>query len=442
MNASEAIDLTCRDTVYAPTQDPLTYVDFTSDGPSEYKTKLDTAGLNSLRDLSALPVGGSRVLFMPQWRLYSLKFSAIQLVVDQSTWNRFLDAFSIPPNVVELIHDNNGGSWEHVSHCSESTPTHDAINGEGESDICAYHLCLRLREYEFMYARYDFHSKRSFILVMGRNLGDEICRVQSQFEGLQSVHLFHIILAVLSAWFLKVEQSRWSLDFSVLAMEQNTGYGQRFHTVQPLPLEELSLVRKDMADVQGYLRHIVRHSVCMGEFFALLSRGLKRFEVLQGEINNTRLETMTLDTIFQYQSQQKAQELQARDLCWRMETQWDVSVALMAKHDSAVNIEMAKDARIDSLLMRRMAAVSIIFLPATFLATFFSMMFFQVDGAGGLRMNSNIWVYFASTSAISLIIMLYFSHGNRSKTYIRALFRQFRELEKLDTPKEEAEATV
>ena len=94
--------------------------------------------------------------------------------------------------------------------------------------------------------------------------------------------------------------------------------------------------------------------------------------------------------------------------------QWSVLLAFVAKHDSDVNIAMAEDAKINSSLMKKMTGVSIIFLPATSLATFFSMMFFQVEH-GALRMNTNIWVYFASTSAISLAIAAYFRFGKKGK---------------------------
>ena len=108
---------------------------------------------------------------------------------------------------------------------------------------------------------------------------------------------------------------------------------------------------------------------------------------------------------------------EAEDLSWRIDTQWSVLVALLAKHDSDVTIAMAQDTRTDGLLMRKMAVVSIIFLPATFLATFFSMMFFQVDTSGALSMNRNIWVYFASTSGMSLLIGLYFRFGRHCKSF-------------------------
>jgi hypothetical protein len=196
MNAVEALDLNQRDTVYMRTKGTLPYIDFTSRGPFEHQACLDANGLLALQDLSILlPLGGSRVLFIPQRRLYNLQSPIIRLALDHTTWVKLLDAFSIPPNVVELLHDNNGGYWEHASHCSDTSEMLDAARRG--SDICAYHLYVKLCEHDFLYARYDFHSQSTFILVMGARMEDEISRLKSQFRGLQSVHLFQILLAVL-----------------------------------------------------------------------------------------------------------------------------------------------------------------------------------------------------------------------------------------------------
>jgi Mg2+ and Co2+ transporter CorA len=208
-------------------------------------------------------------------------------------------------------------------------------------------------------------------------------------------------------------------------LESNTGHGPRFQDVEPLPPQDLSLMRKIVAGDQAALGHFLRHSGHMGELYAVLSRGVTRFEALQGTAKNPRMEQILQDTISQHRSRQKAQENQARNLCERVERQWSVSVALMANHNTGVTIQIAKDARTDSLLMRKMGVVSIIFLQATFLATFFGMMFFQVDGGGRLSTNSNIWVYFASTSAISLMIMLYFRCGSHWKMVRGTIIKSF-----------------
>lgn len=422
MDPTEAVDLNTRDTEYLDGDEVFPYIDFTERGPTMGSVRLDGRGLSKIQEMSSLPCPGTRILFIPQWRLYSTSYSTIQLGMRETTWQKFLTVLKIPPNVVELLHENNGGSWQHVSQCSDNREVHEEV-APGHIGPCAYHICFKSSQFELVYAQHDFHTQRTFILIMGVNLQWEIERLTSQFDGLASVHLFHILLAVLGTWLQKLEQSRWSLDFTVLQLEQNTGFGQLFRNVLPLPTERLYVQRNDTAGAQGYIRSVARHSLCTGEFFVVLEEALPRFLALQN-CQDHSLKQQILDALGQYQSQQRTQVVQAHDLSWRIDTQWSVLVALLAKHDSDVNISMAQDARTDSLLMRKMAGVSVVFLPATFLATFFSMMFFHVDDAGGVSMSQKIWMYFASTSAMSLLLGLYFRFSSQCTAFLEArIFR-------------------
>jgi hypothetical protein len=424
MDPTEALDLNARDTEYLEGAEVFPYIDFADSGPLKASVQLNDTGLSQLREMNTLPSLGTRILFIPQWRLYSTTYSTIQLGMKETTWKDLLSILMIPPNVVELLHENNGGSWQHVSYCNDNATVHEEVSDE-HTGPCAYHICFKTSQFELMYARHDFHSQRNLVLIMGVRLEWEIERLSSQFKGLRSVHLFHILLAILGTWLQKVEQSRWSLDFAVLQLEQNTGFGQLFRNVLPLPTERLFLQRNDTAGAQGYIRSVARHSICTGEFFGVLEEALPRFLALRG-CQDDMLRQQILDALGQYQSQQKTQAVQAHDLSWRIDTQWSVLVALLAKHDSDVNIAMAQDARTDSLLMRKMASVSILFLPATFLATFFSMIFFHVDDAGVLSMSQNIWVYLASTSAMSILIGIFFRFGSRCKAFLETRICKFR----------------
>lgn len=248
---------------------------------------------------------------------------------------------------------------------------------------------------------------------MGVDIEWEFERLTHQFQDIPPPHLFEVILAITSTWLQKLEQSRWSLDFSVLRLEQESGYGQLLHNVKPLASEKMSQLRNDIAGAQGYIRSVARHSSCLGEIYKFFAEAVVRFDALGSGSDCTRQQQI-LDSLAQYQTQQKSQMAQAHDLSWRIDSQWSVLVALMAKHDSDVTISMAADAKTENMLMRRMAVVSIIFLPATFLATFFSMIFFHVnEQTGALSVSRNIWVYFVSTTTISLSIVLYFRVGSK-----------------------------
>jgi hypothetical protein len=62
----------------------------------------------------------------------------------------------------------------------------------------------------------------------------------------------------------------------------------------------------------------------------------------------------------------------------RIDAQLAITKTLIARRDSKLNIEIAKAVKQDSELIKDIAAVTMILLPATFPATFFSMAFFHV----------------------------------------------------------------
>ena len=66
-------------------------------------------------------------------------------------------------------------------------------------------------------------------------------------------------------------------------------------------------------------------------------------------------------------------------------------------------MQMARDSRNDSVLVRRIAFVTIIFLPATFMATFFSMSFFHVSD-GRLTVSKWIWLYVVCTLPLTFFL--------------------------------------
>ncbi|KAL6922859.1 hypothetical protein FSST1_000133 [Fusarium sambucinum] len=76
-----------------------------------------------------------------------------------------------------------------------------------------------------------------------------------------------------------------------------------------------------------------------------------------------------------------------------------------------VNLKVAQMTRVDSSLMKSIATLGMIFLPATFVSTFFSMDFFkwsEKDGEGQERISSYIWVYIVVAIGLTVLTMSIF----------------------------------
>ncbi|KAG9504846.1 hypothetical protein J7337_004824 [Fusarium musae] len=78
---------------------------------------------------------------------------------------------------------------------------------------------------------------------------------------------------------------------------------------------------------------------------------------------------------------------------------------------SRVNLEVAQMTRLDGSLMKSIAMLGMVFLPATFVSTFFSMGFFQwtkEDGEGNDMLSPYFWVYVVVAVGLTIFTMLVF----------------------------------
>ncbi|KAF4463083.1 hypothetical protein FALBO_10089 [Fusarium albosuccineum] len=85
--------------------------------------------------------------------------------------------------------------------------------------------------------------------------------------------------------------------------------------------------------------------------------------------------------------------------------------AMTNQEISRVNLDVAKMARRDGSLMRSIATLGMVFLPATFVSTFFSMGFFQWAAEGskdGQILSPYFWVYIVVTVALTILTILIF----------------------------------
>ena len=361
--------------------------------------------------------GGITVLFIPQKRIFLHEDTKCRIDTDIDTWLGVLQHAQIPPNAVELLHENNGGYWEHTSYCGDNSKQ-SCTGASDQNSRCAYHVCVKLCEWgnyeHYFYARYDFHTDSNFVLVMGTGTEAQVEGLCSQFESLTDADIFSILLNLLNTWTEEVEAYRWRLDYSVQNIESKTGYASlQFEGIVPLPPEKLML-QKNMAIVRDSLHGTHRASSHMEEIFGCLNMCLERYQnLLQIQDpdlaeKKLRLAGQLRSAIKQNESQQNAQAAQINLLIGRVDAQWNNVTTMVAQHNNELNLVMAKDTRRDSVLMRRIAAVTTVFLPATFMATFFSMIFFHSEGDRKLRADSTIWVYFVCTTALSLIIVFMF----------------------------------
>ena len=88
----------------------------------------------------------------------------------------------------------------------------------------------------------------------------------------------------------------------------------------------------------------------------------------------------------------------------RMSNQLTLILSLFSQEDQSIGIDIAKasksialESRRDSSSMKTLAVVAMVFLPGTFIATFFAMPLFDWQASNGQVVDKRIWIYFLVT---------------------------------------------
>ena len=109
---------------------------------------------------------------------------------------------------------------------------------------------------------------------------------------------------------------------------------------------------------------------------------------------------------------------------------------LIAQKEAKVGIAVAEDSRTlasaskeDSTAMKTLAAVTVVFLPGTFVASFFAMPLFEWNAVGdGILVSKRFWVYWAVTVPLTFLTLVVWVLWTRRQARVhRVLERRARE---------------
>lgn len=89
----------------------------------------------------------------------------------------------------------------------------------------------------------------------------------------------------------------------------------------------------------------------------------------------------------------------------RKETAMNLVYNLVAQQDIETNMEIARDTRRDSSSMKAIAILTMIFLPASSVSSFFGMGFFSNDGSNELQVAHQWWMFIVVTLPVTAIVI-------------------------------------
>lgn len=103
------------------------------------------------------------------------------------------------------------------------------------------------------------------------------------------------------------------------------------------------------------------------------------------------------------------------ELSYRIMAQIKVVDNMIAQGDSHATVAIAEqsrriavDTKKDSIAMKTISALTMVFLPGTFVGTLFGMVFFSVteSGSSGIRVSPTWWLYLAITVPLTALVMI------------------------------------
>ncbi|CAO1604220.1 hypothetical protein XANCAGTX0491_007784 [Xanthoria calcicola] len=182
---------------------------------------------------------------------------------------------------------------------------------------------------------------------------------------------------------------------------------------------------------------MARHMVHVSETLVVAVQSLQGLKQQQAEfsvqhLQATKLTSTNSQSNFHLQLQ-LLQSLLARADSNKARLQNEINLAFNAEaqRDSKVQARIGEEARKKTASMKAIAVVTMIFLPSTFVATFFSMSFFHFDppitsGSGNLSVSHAFWMYWAVSIPLSLLTFLVWRlweerNRNRHRAYTQTV---------------------
>lgn len=333
------------------------------------------------------------IVHVRQKRQYLTGRTTCALSIDESMWAAVLDRFEILPTFLELLHSNNGGTLVQTSYADFDAGVEPA----------AFHIGYKMGDWAncevAIYARVDLKTDSSFMLLMGTDDCIEFDQICNLLQTKPDASVFHVVYALHTICLNMTEKVRWTVDHETQKLEGLTGVASCLQQdASPLSAEELEF-NKSHQVTTDFARLLEFGSTRVRMNFEALLHHMDQYKLICPVNGAHRLSDARLQNLREACQMKLAlarnQFDQIQGLRFRLSSQSEVTKTLMAQRDTEITLDIAQATRRDSELMRVIAAITMIFLPATFVATFFSMVFFHVGDEKSIRLmvDKTIWLY-------------------------------------------------
>ncbi|KAF7507242.1 hypothetical protein GJ744_010800 [Endocarpon pusillum] len=252
-------------------------------------------------------------------------------------------------------------------------------------------------------------------------------RLKTDFRSLPLSYAHPMLLPVLlfNAHQVNMHRYRARIDQKVYESSKEIGYGipgrlqeasaNKSRNKQYLDFEDITKRLHSYQTELATIGHVARFSKVCGEFLLKTLQELNGIPLTSCEHEFHKAGEPLLHRSEYYTNSCINLLSQSQGLKERVQSHINLTFSLIAQEENRINHSVAVDnamiavaSKKDSSAMKTIALLTILFLPATFVATFFSMSIFDFSPSGGSRpvMSPYMWVYWTITIALTATVLL------------------------------------
>ncbi|KAF2454876.1 hypothetical protein BDY21DRAFT_96191 [Lineolata rhizophorae] len=317
---------------------------------------------------------------------------------------RLAEDTAIPPQFIEVLSSNNG--------CYASSQVID------ESSDIYFKMPWGPYFNGTAYFGYHIYTRRAIALsLFDRTMHDDFIEIYSKGGSSATDPLAVLSLLIIESR-KHLEGERRKVDDIVVKRESETG--TTFINVRDqivAPIEAYASLYNRVQDTNQhvmYFERTVEFQVGLVHFLIQQHDALTkiRFDASADSSERIRVKVgaqRVTDSLNMSATLIEQMLEQVRTLAARIKIQIALVEGRFNQYNSENTVSIARETRRDSVSMKTIAALTMVFLPGTFTSALFSMTFFNADpveAGGDLRVSSSWWIYAAVTIPLTIAVLM------------------------------------
>ena len=167
------------------------------------------------------------------------------------------------------------------------------------------------------------------------------------------------------------------------------------------------------------LHDLARHAIHVTETLDVATLTMSRIISQHEHVDNDCSAWQSIhDRLMYFQSLIESQRCRSDSNQKRLHNELQLEFNQVTQYDSRTAVEISQATRADSAAMKTIAALTLVFLPPTFICAIFSMSFFSFDRDLGWAVSGQFWVYWVCAlpmTALTSVIYFYWQKNLYSK---------------------------